>query len=292
MVRDPASTPPPRPPSGRLPVADLEGYRALYQASVDDPGAYWAKVAGELEWMSGWPANPVVTGDLAAARRFTQDVDAAAVLVNAYGMTEVCGTLAYSRLDDSYGARMRSCGPLLPEWEAAVVEPLTGRRVPPGTSGELVTRGRSLFSGYYKNPDQTAASRDADGFFHTGDHCSMDENGFVSFHGRLRDVLKVGGENVSAREVEAFLDSHPSIKMSQIVGISDDRLTEVPVAFVELVPGAELHEDDVVAYCRGTIASFKVPRHVRFVTEWPMSSTKIQKFRLREQILHELGHDR
>lgn len=225
-------------------------------------------------------------------QELVQEAFAPAVLVNAYGMTEVCGTLAYSRLDDGYGARMRSCGPLLPEWEAAVVEPLTGRRVPPGTSGELVTRGRSLFSGYYKNPDQTAASRDADGFFHTGDHCSMDEDGFVSFHGRLRDVLKVGGENVSAREVEAFLDSHPSIKMSQIVGISDDRLTEVPVAFVELVPGAELHEDDVVAYCRGTIASFKVPRHVRFVTEWPMSSTKIQKFRLREQILHELGRDR
>ncbi len=171
------------------------------------------------------------------------------------------------------------------------MDPLTGDRLPPGTKGELVTRGRSLFSGYYKNPEQTAASRDPEGFFHTGDHCSMDEDGFISFHGRLRDVLKVGGENVSAREVEAYLDSHPGIKMSQIVGIPDDRLTEVPVAFVELAPGAVLQEEDVVAYCRGTIASFKVPRHVRFVTEWPMSSTKVQKFRLREQILHELGAD-
>ncbi len=220
-----------------------------------------------------------------------QEAFAPAVLVNAYGMTEVCGTLSYSRLDDGNEARMRSCGPLLPGWEAAVVDPLTGDRLPPGAKGELVTRGRSLFSGYYKNPEQTAESRDADGFFHTGDHCSMDEDGFIFFHGRLRDVLKVGGENVSAREVEAYLDSHPGIKMSQIVGIPDDRLTEVPVAFVELAPGAVLEEEDVVAFCRGTIASFKVPRHVRFVTEWPMSSTKVQKFRLREQILGELGVD-
>ncbi len=227
----------------------------------------------------------------ASTQQRIQEAFAPAVLVNAYGMTEVCGTLSYSRLDDSYETRMRSCGPLLPDWEAAVVDPMTGDRLPPGARGELVTRGRSLFSGYYKNPEQTAASRDADGFFHTGDHCSMDRDGFISFHGRLRDVLKVGGENVSAREVEAYLDSHPSIKMSQIVGIPDNRLTEVPVAFVELAPGAVLDEEDVVAYCRGTIASFKVPRHVRFVTEWPMSSTKVQKFRLREQILRELGVD-
>ena len=218
-----------------------------------------------------------------------QEVFSPAVLVNAYGMTEVCGTLSYSRLDDSYEARMCSCGPVLPGWEAKIVNPLSGSRVPHGVKGELVTRGRSLFSGYYKNAEQTAATRDVDGFFHTGDLCSMDEHGFISFHGRLRDVLKVGGENVSAREVEAFLDSHPGIKLSQVVGVPDDRLTEVPAAFVELSPGARLREEDVIAFCRGRIASFKVPRHVRFVTDWPMSSTKIQKFRLREQIIEELG---
>ncbi len=216
-----------------------------------------------------------------------QEAFSPAVLVNAYGMTEVCGTLSYSRLHDSYEARMRTCGPVLPGWEAKIVDPLTGARLPHGVRGELATRGRSLFSGYYKNPEQTAATRDADGFFHTGDLCSIDEHGFISFYGRLRDVLKVGGENVSAREVEAFLDSHPGIKLSQVVGVPDDRLGEVPVAFVELSPGAQLREEDVIAFCRGRIASFKVPRHVRFVTEWPMSSTKIQKFRLREQMIQE-----
>jgi acyl-CoA synthetase (AMP-forming)/AMP-acid ligase II len=224
-----------------------------------------------------------------STQELVQEAFAPAVLVNAYGMTEVCGTLSYSRLGDSHATRMGTCGPVLPGWEAAVVDPSTGERLPPGSKGELVTRGRSLFSGYYKNPEQTGASRDAEGFFRTGDLCLMDRDGYISFHGRLRDVLKVGGESVSAHEVEAYLDSHPSIKMSQIVGIPDGRLTEVPVAFVEVVPGATLEEEDVVAYCRGAIASFKVPRHVRFVTDWPMSSTKVQKFRLREQILHELG---
>jgi len=215
-----------------------------------------------------------------------------AVLVNAYGMTEVCGTLSYSRLDESYESRMRSSGPKLPGWEAAIIDPESGERVPPGTRGELVARGRSLFSGYYKNPEQTAASHDADGFFRTGDQCSMDEDGIIYFHGRLRDVLKVGGESVSAPEVEAYLEAHPAVKLCQIVGIPDDRLIEVPVAFIELAPGAMLTEEEAVAYCQGAIASFKIPRHVRFVTEWPMSSTKIQKFRLREQIMHEQGINR
>ncbi|MGH9028385.1 MAG: class I adenylate-forming enzyme family protein [Acidimicrobiales bacterium] len=214
-----------------------------------------------------------------------------AVLVNAYGMTEVCGTLSYTRLDDRYESRMCSCGPVLPGWEAFVVDPGTGKPTPPRVKGELVARGRSLFSGYYNHPEETAASKDADGFFHTGDHCSIDEDGLISFHGRLRDVLKVGGETVSAHEVETYLESHPGIELSQVVGVPDDRLAEVPVAFVELAPGSVMSEEDVIAYCRGAIASFKVPRRVRFVTEWPMSSTKIQKFRLREQIMDELGLD-
>lgn len=218
-----------------------------------------------------------------------QEVFAPAVLVNAYGMTEVCGTLSYTRLDDSHTLRMGSSGPVLPGWQAAVVDPHTGERLPPGSIGELIARGRSLFSGYYKNPEQTVVSRDSEGFFHTGDRCSMDEQGYLYFHGRLRDVLKVGGENVSTLEVEAYLETHPCIKLSQVVGIPDDRLIEVPVAFVERKAGTTLDEQDVITYCRGSIASFKIPRHVRFVTEWPMSSTKIQKFRLREQILGELG---
>jgi fatty-acyl-CoA synthase len=146
-----------------------------------------------------------------------------------------------------------------------------------------------MFDGYSANPEATAAVVDAEGYFHTGDACSMDADGVISYHGRLKDMLKVGGENVSAIEVESLLATHPAIKMAQVVGVPDPRLLEVVAAFVELAPGQQLAERDVVDYCEGRIARFKVPRHVRFVTEWPMSATKVQKFRLRERLLDELG---
>jgi fatty-acyl-CoA synthase len=217
-----------------------------------------------------------------------QETFAPAILISAYGMTELCGTLAYSKLTDSYASRTQTCGPLLPAWEAAIIDPETGERLPPDTKGELIARGPSLTSGYYRNPAQTAASLDADGFFHTGDLCSMDAEGFLLFHGRLKDVLKVGGENVSALEVESFLTTHPAIKLAQIIGIPDDRLMEVPAVFIEVTPGSDIEAQEVIDFCKGKIANFKIPRHVRFVTEWPMSSTKIQKFRLRDQLLEEL----
>jgi fatty-acyl-CoA synthase len=217
-----------------------------------------------------------------------QETFAPAILISAYGMTELCGTLAYSKLSDSFASRTQTCGPLLPGWEAAIVDPETGVALPPDTKGELIAKGRSLTSGYYRNPAQTAATVDADGFFHTGDLCSMDAEGFLLFHGRLKDVLKVGGENVSALEVESFLTTHPAIKLAQIVGVPDDRLMEVPAVFIELTPGSTVEAQEVIDFCRGQIANFKIPRHVRFVTEWPMSSTKIQKFRLRHQLLEEL----
>jgi acyl-CoA synthetase (AMP-forming)/AMP-acid ligase II len=102
-------------------------------------------------------------------------------------------------------------------------------------------------------------------------------------------MLKVGGENVAAIEIESFLATHPAIKMAQVVGVPDERLLEAPAAFVELVPGAILTEDETIGYCRGEIAGFKVPRYVRFVDEWPMSATKVQKFRLRDELIEELG---
>jgi fatty-acyl-CoA synthase len=123
---------------------------------------------------------------------------------------------------------------------------------------------------------------------HTGDLGVLDENDRLTYVGRLKDMIKVGGENVAALEIEAYLITHPSVKIAQVVGVPDERYDEVPAAFIELNPGAEVSESDIIDYCRGRIASFKVPRHVRFVREWPMSSTKIQKYRLRESIIAEL----
>jgi acyl-CoA synthetase (AMP-forming)/AMP-acid ligase II len=102
-------------------------------------------------------------------------------------------------------------------------------------------------------------------------------------------MLKVGGENVAAVEVESYLATHPAVKLAQVVGVPDERLLEVPAAFVEVAPGATVTADELIDYCTGAIAGFKVPRHVRFVEDWPMSATKIQKFRLREQLVDELS---
>jgi acyl-CoA synthetase (AMP-forming)/AMP-acid ligase II len=132
---------------------------------------------------------------------------------------------------------------------------------------------------------------DDDGWVHTGDIGSLTVDGRIRYLGRTKDMLKVGGENVSAIEVESLLSTHPAIKLAQVVGIPDPRLIEVPVAFVELASGYSLTAAEVTAHCSGQIASFKIPRHVRFVTEWPMSATKIQKFRLRDQLLAELTAD-
>lgn len=211
-----------------------------------------------------------------------------AVLFSAFGITELCGCVAYNALDDTLEQRLRTCGRALPGFDLRVVDPDDNTPLPPGERGELVGRGVQMFDGYYANSQATAAVIDEHGYFHTGDLCSMSEDGLVTYHGRIKDMLKVGGENVSALEIESLLATHPAIKLAQIVGVPDERLLEVPVAFVELAPNSELAEEEVVSYCAGRVASFKVPRHVRFVTEWPMSATKIQKFRLRERMIAEL----
>jgi len=212
-------------------------------------------------------------------------------LFSAYGITELCGCVAFNSPHDSEHLRLATCGAALDGFELRVVGPETNLPLAAGEHGELVGRGVQMFTGYYGNPAATAAVIDEDGFFHTGDLCSMDEDAVVSYHGRLKDMLKVGGENVSAIEVESLLSTHPAIKLAQVVGIPDPRLIEVPVAFVELASGYSLTAAEVTAHCSGQIASFKIPRHVRFVTEWPMSATKIQKFRLRDQLLAELTAD-
>jgi fatty-acyl-CoA synthase len=221
-------------------------------------------------------------------QRRIQDAFAPAVLMSAYGITELCGTVIFTELDDPAEVRVTTCGRPLPGFEIRVVDPVTGAPLPAGERGELIGRGPSRFIGYYRNDELTRAVVDDEGFFHTGDLCSVDGDGRVLYHGRLKDMLKVGGENVAAIEVESYLATHPSVKMAQVVGVPDERLLEVPAAFVELVPGTTATEEELVAYCKSAIASFKVPRHVRIVSEWPMSATKIQKFRLRDTLLSEL----
>jgi fatty-acyl-CoA synthase len=211
-----------------------------------------------------------------------------AIYVGTFGMTETAGTVTTSRLDDPLDQRVGRLGKPLPGLELRIVSPETGVDLGAGERGEVLVRGYSTLLGYYKDPVKTAAALDTDGWYHTGDVGSIDAAGTLMFHGRTKDMLKVGGENVAAAEIEACVQRHPAVKLAQVVGIPDARLVEVPAAFVELKAGFAATADDIIDLCKREIAGFKVPRHVRFVNEWPMSTSKIQKFRLREQLIAEL----
>ena len=209
--------------------------------------------------------------------------------MNAYGLTECGGVVAFTAPDDPPEVRSTTSGRPFRGIEVQIRDFEGGDVVPTWERGEIWCRGYSVFEGYYKDPVKTAECFDDDGWFNTGDIGRMDADGRVGYLGRVKDMLKVGGENVAAVEIESYLQTHGAVAIAQVVGVPDARYVEVPAAFVELMPGAEVAPDDLIAYCTGNIASFKVPRHVRFVQEWPISATKIQKFRLREQLCNELG---
>lgn len=211
-------------------------------------------------------------------------------IVSCYGSTETGGIPVMGRLEDPLDARITSGKPFA-GIELQVRDLLTQEPVPPGETGALWMRGFNVLRGYHNDPAKTAESFDADGWFFTGDMASVDTDGNVTFRGRSKDVLKVGGENVGALEVESYLVSHPAVQMAAVVGVPDSKYDEVPAAFVELRPGAAITAEELLTFCRAGLAKFKVPRYVRFVNEWPMSATKIQKFRLRDQLLAELAPD-
>ena len=209
--------------------------------------------------------------------------------VSSFGATECASNLTLTQPDDPEDVRITTLGTPVAGMELKVVDPETGVKRPTGEVGELCFRGYARFEGYYKEPELTAAAIDHEGWFHTGDLGRLDEGGRLVYSGRLKDMLKVGGENVAAIEVEDFLVSHPAVNIVQVVGVRDARYDEVPAAFVQIAPGETLQERELIDFCVGSIATYKVPRYVRFVEEWPMSGTKIQKFVLRERLEQELA---
>ena len=221
-------------------------------------------------------------------RGLQERVPEATRVITGFGMTEFAGSVCVGDPSDPLEHRVHPGRPLAGA-EFLVRDLVTGGPAAPGVDGELFARGPTVFSGYHGRPDLTAAAFDLDGWYRTGDLGMVDEHGLLRFRGRLKDMLKIGGENVGAIEIESHLESHSDILLASVVGVPDERLGEVAVAFVELRAGASMTVADVVAHCEGAIASFKVPRHVRFVTEWPMSATKIAKDPLRARILSELG---
>ncbi len=210
-------------------------------------------------------------------------------LMTGFGMSEVGIGVTFSFLDSSEEQCVEANGYPGAGYEVRIVDPETGAQQPVSVPGEIVVRGYMVTQGYYKRPEETARAIDRDGWFHTGDMGLMRPDGHMRFLGRYKDMLKIGGENVDPMEVEAFLMGHPAIDVAAVVGLPDARLSEVAVAFVQLAAGASLDESGVIEHCRGRVASFKIPRHVVFVEELPMTSSgKIQKVKLRERARVEL----
>jgi fatty-acyl-CoA synthase len=209
-----------------------------------------------------------------------------------YGMTETSPVSTQTARGDELERRVGTVGRVHPHVEIKLVDPATGRMVEHGEPGELCTRGYSVMLGYWEQPGDTAEAIDRAGWMHTGDLATMDEAGYVRIVGRSKDMIIRGGENVYPREIEEFLYTYPGVADVQVVGIPDERYGEDIVAFVRPEAGAQLDEDALREHCRARIAHYKVPRHVRFVTEFPMTVTgKVQKFKLRQQAIAELSRE-
>ena len=210
-------------------------------------------------------------------------------LVSGYGMSEFGVGVAIGSLDSTEEQSCEASGYPAPGYEIRIVDPATARDQPTGVAGEIWVRGYTVTRGYYDKPEASAAAIDAEGWMHTGDMGLLRADGHLRFVGRYKDMLKIGGENVDPMEVEAYLMGHPAINLAAVVGVPDARLTEVGVAFVRCEPGQQVTAAEVVAYCRGRIASFKIPRHVLLVDDFPMTSSgKIQKVKLREEAARRL----
>jgi fatty-acyl-CoA synthase len=202
------------------------------------------------------------------------------------GMTETSPASTQTALDDPLDKRVNTVGRVHPHVEVKVVDPVTGHTVPRGTPGEQCTRGYSVMLGYWNDPDATARAIDADGWMHTGDLAVMDDDGYLSIVGRIKDMIIRGGENIYPREIEEFLHGLPGIAEAHVIGVPSERYGEEVEAWVKLRDGVSLTVEELIAACRGRIASYKLPRHWRIVDSFPMTVTgKIQKYRMREQAM-------
>ncbi|MFD5527806.1 MULTISPECIES: AMP-binding protein [Streptomyces] len=207
-----------------------------------------------------------------------------------YGMTETSPVSTQTRADDSVERRVSTVGRVGPHLEVKVVDPQSGRTVPRGEPGELCTRGYSVMLGYWEEPERTAEAVDAARWMHTGDLAVMDDDGYLSITGRIKDMVIRGGENLYPREIEEFLHTHPDVLDVQVIGVPDPKYGEELMAWVRMREGAEpLTADAVRAYCAGRLAHFKIPRYVHVVEEFPMTVTgKVRKVEMRQEALRLL----
>jgi fatty-acyl-CoA synthase len=206
-----------------------------------------------------------------------------------YGMTETSPVSTQSATDDPLDKRVTTVGRVHPHVEIKIVDPATGEIVPRGASGELCTRGYSVMLGYWNDEAATRAAIDRAGWMHTGDLATMDGDGYVNIVGRIKDMIVRGGEKIYPRELEEYLMTHPRVAEAHVIGVPSAKYGEEVMAWVRPRDPA-LTDAELVAFCTGKIATYKVPRYWKLATEFPMTVTgKIQKFRMREIAIAELG---
>lgn len=207
-----------------------------------------------------------------------------------FGQTESSPGCTQSRVDDSVELRVNTVGRALPGVECKIVDPATGKELPPNTDGEFVARGYNIMKGYYKMPEATAAAIDENGWLHTGDLARCDENGYFKITGRIKDMIIRGGENIYPKEIEDFIYTHPKVKDVQVIGVPDKQYGEEIMACVILKDGMTMTADELKDYVRSHMAKHKTPRYVDFVTEFPMNAAgKIMKYKMRERAVEKLG---
>src|ERR671936_779533 len=207
-----------------------------------------------------------------------------------YGMTETSPVSTQTHRDDPLEKRVGTVGQVHPHVEVKIVDPDTRRTVARGDTGELCTRGYCVMLGYWENAEATDEAIDAAHWMHTGDLATMDDEGYVNIVGRIKDMIIRGGENIYPREVEEFLYTHPDVAEVQVIGVPSERYGEEVMAWVKPRPGASVNGDELAAWCKGKIATYKIPRHWKFVDAFPMTVTgKVQKFKMREVAVEELG---
>jgi fatty-acyl-CoA synthase len=223
-----------------------------------------------------------------AMKRVMNDMNMKEVTI-AYGLTEASPVFTQTSVDDPIEKRVETVGTPLPHIEVKIVDPETGEELGPGEPGEICCRGYNVMKGYYKMPEMTAEAIDEDGWLHSGDLAVMDEDGYYSIVGRIKDMIIRGGENIYPREIEEFLHTMPGVKDVQVVGIPDEKYGEIVGAFIIREDGADILEEDVRDYAIQRIARYKVPKHVFFVDEFPLTASgKVQKFKLREMAVELL----
>jgi fatty-acyl-CoA synthase len=226
--------------------------------------------------MSGSPCPPDVM------TRVMTDLHMPEVTIT-YGMTETSPVAAQSSPADPVDLRVATVGRAHPHVEIKVVDPGTGQTRPVGETGEFCTRGYNVMLGYWADPEATASAIDGDGWMHTGDLASIDGSGSVRIHGRIKDMIIRGGENIYPREVEDVIRKYPDVQDAAVVGVPSDIYGEEVCAFITVQPHVELDIDDLTSWLRDAIAHHKVPRHWRMIDELPTTVTgKVAKFRLRE----------